>query len=51
LASLLGGLAATQITMAQEQAVIYQIVHNITDPEEMKEEIISGKYKQNCSTT
>jgi len=45
LAHLLGGLKSRQIADAQEMAVIYQIEHNITDPEKMKEEIASGNFK------
>jgi hypothetical protein len=50
LAALLGGLPSTEIAINQEKAVVYQIVHNISDPEQMKEEITSGKFKQYYDT-
>jgi hypothetical protein len=46
LATLLGGLPSTEIAINQEKAVVYQIVHNISDPEKMKQEITSGNFKK-----
>ena len=45
LAALLGGLQARQISEAQEKAVIYQIVHNITSREVMEQVIQKGELK------
>jgi len=50
LAALLGGLPSTEIAINQEKAVVYQIVHNISDPEKMKEEITSRKFKKYYDT-
>ena len=43
LAKLLG-LSPKQIAAAQEKAVVYQIVHNITSKEAMEAEIVAGRF-------
>jgi hypothetical protein len=45
LAVMLDGLPARQITEAQEKAVIYQIVENISTREEMELAITSGRFR------
>jgi hypothetical protein len=45
LAKRLGGLPVRQIAQAQEKAIIYQIVENITAREEMEKAIESGAFK------
>jgi hypothetical protein len=45
LAKRLGGLPVIQIAQAQEKAVIYQIVENITTREDMEKTIESGAFK------
>jgi len=45
LARQLGGLPTKQISEAQEKAVIYQVVNNITSKEAMEKEIETGRFK------
>jgi len=45
LARQLGGLPTRQIAEAQERAVVYQVVNNITSKEAMEKEIETGGLK------
>lgn len=44
LAKQLGGLSPRRIANAQEKAVVYQILHNITSKEAMEGEIAAGRF-------